>query len=162
MDGARPDESTDRPTLADQRAHGQIPCRRGPGQIERALARRSRRKSYRSRLDPGVTPATNATGVTSGRLLAAPPLRVTPAVIAAVSAVSNQRAIDVDVVEHRQSKVVRSSVLSFIENDRDALYRDGGTGLKRVAIEVRLQRSGGAAPAQPDEPVPGVLRCWRR
>src|ERR1700730_14015696 len=79
----------------------------------------------------------------------------------AVTASSNQRAIDIDVVEHRQSKVVRSSVLSFIENDRDALYRDGGNGLKRVAIEERLQRCTGAAPAKPDEADPSPLRCWR-
>src|ERR1700737_5215751 len=96
------------------------------------------------------------------RLLVCAAVRIVAAVIAAVTAPSNQGAIDIDVVEHRQSKVVRSSVLSFVENDRDALYRDGGNGLKRVAGEVRLQRCPGAAPAKPDEPVPGVLRCWRR
>src|SRR6202165_6324475 len=62
MDGARPDESTDRPTLAHQRTDREIPCRRGPGQIERALARRSRRTGDWVRLDPGLGMAVDAEG----------------------------------------------------------------------------------------------------
>src|SRR3982074_1157874 len=93
------------------------------------------------------------------RLLVCAAVRIVAAVIAAVTAPSNQGAIDINIVEHRQSKVVRAGVLSLVKNDRDALHRNCGNGLKRIAVEVRLQRSGGAAPPKPNEADPRSLRC---
>src|ERR1700730_16434842 len=80
----------------------------------------------------------------------------------AVTAPSNKRAIDIDVVEHRQSKVVWTGVLSLVKNDRDALHRSCVNGLKSAAFEVIRKRSRGAAPPQPHPAISGKCHDGRR